>query len=154
MSDVKRKIDNAIKLVSDLCKPRGSAGAREWIMSIPARPDYDPDIVISDALYSASTEITRLTKQLAESQRQNAELQEAIAAQILTNPKEKIEIKFSDEAQAKAMIKIVKENAELRVGLERISNMRAPVFGGFINAFDNAKRCARNALDKALAGKE
>jgi len=112
MSDVKRKIDNAIKLVSDLCKPRGSAGAREWIMSIPARPDYDPDIVISDALYSASTEITRLTKQLAESQRQNA---------------------------------------ELRVGLEHISNMRAPVFGSSVTAFDNAKRCARDALDKALA---
>jgi len=58
--------------------------------------------------------ITKLTEQLAESQRQNRELQEAIAAQILTNPKEKIEIKFSDEAQAKAMIKIVKENRELR----------------------------------------
>ena len=115
MSDVKRKIDNAIKLVSDLCKPLGSAGAREWIMSIPARPDYDPDIVISDALYSASTEITRLTKQLAESQRQNG---------------------------------------ELRAGLERISNMRASAFGGFVTAFDNAKRCARDALDNALQGQE
>ena len=145
MSDVKRKIDNAIKLVSDLCKPRGSAGAREWIMSIPARPDYDPDIVISDALYSASTEITRLTKQLAESQRQNAELQEAIAAQILTNPKEKIEIKFSDEAQAKEMIKIVKENAELR---------------GLLGECEHRLMMGRpiaeivHLISKALAGKE
>ena len=47
-----------------------------------------------------------------------------------------------------------RQNRELRAGLERISNMRAPVFGGFVNAFDNAKRCARDALDKALAGKE
>ena len=40
----------AHKLVCDLCRPRGAAGAREWMMSIPARPEYDPDLVIGAAL--------------------------------------------------------------------------------------------------------
>lgn len=42
------KIDKASQTVSELCN-----GTRKWIMSIPARIDYDPDIIISDALYSA-----------------------------------------------------------------------------------------------------
>lgn len=42
------KIDKASQTVRELCN-----GTRKWIMSIPARIDYDPDIIISDALYSA-----------------------------------------------------------------------------------------------------
>lgn len=61
---VNQKIEAALELVSALCKPRGTPGAREWVMSIPARPDYDPDIVISDALRAASDEIARLRKAL------------------------------------------------------------------------------------------
>lgn len=37
-------------MVSALCKPKGTVGAREWVMSIPARPTYDPDLVIGDSL--------------------------------------------------------------------------------------------------------
>lgn len=37
-------------MVRALCTPRGEAGAREWVMSIPARPDHDPDLVIAAAL--------------------------------------------------------------------------------------------------------
>lgn len=47
---IKTRVGDAHKMVSALCKPRGSAGAREWLMSIPARPDYDPDIVIDRSL--------------------------------------------------------------------------------------------------------
>lgn len=47
------KIDRALDMVAALCKPRGAPDKREWIMSIPARPDYDPDIVIADALIAA-----------------------------------------------------------------------------------------------------
>lgn len=38
-------IEKAHQMVSDLCARR-----REWIMSIPARPDHDPDLVIGEAL--------------------------------------------------------------------------------------------------------
>ena len=69
-----------------------------------------------DAEYSFALRNNReLDAKNIDLERQNRELQEAIAVQILTHPKEKIEIKFSDEAQAKAMIKIVKENRELRL---------------------------------------
>lgn len=44
------RYDAARKMVSALCQPRGSAEARSWIMSIPARPDQDPDLVISASL--------------------------------------------------------------------------------------------------------
>jgi hypothetical protein len=37
--------DAARQMVSDLCHQR-----REWMMSIPARRDYDPDLVISASL--------------------------------------------------------------------------------------------------------
>ncbi len=46
-------IEKANNMISPLCMPKGSYGGREWIMSIPARPEYDPDLVISDALYKA-----------------------------------------------------------------------------------------------------
>ena len=42
------KIEKAEQMVSDLCQRR-----REWIMSIPASPDHDPDLVIADALRAA-----------------------------------------------------------------------------------------------------
>ena len=47
------KIGKASDMVAALCKPRGSEGSREWIMSIPARRDHDPDLVIGDALQAA-----------------------------------------------------------------------------------------------------
>lgn len=63
-------IQAASEMVSALCQPRGSAGAREWTMRIPAHPD-DPDLVIAaalgtadaalDALDSARAEVVRLT---------------------------------------------------------------------------------------------
>lgn len=48
--DQVKKLVKAHYLVIDLCRPRGTEGSREWVMSIPARPDYDPDIVIGEAL--------------------------------------------------------------------------------------------------------
>jgi hypothetical protein len=48
--DAYQKIHDAMEMVSALCKPRHSEGAREWRMSIPARPDYDPDLVIAAGL--------------------------------------------------------------------------------------------------------
>lgn len=44
------KINKAIEMVSLLCLPDSSEGSRRWIMSIPARPDHDPDIIISEGL--------------------------------------------------------------------------------------------------------
>jgi hypothetical protein len=41
-------------------------GKRNWIMSIPARVDYDPDIVIHVALRALEAEVARLTRELEE----------------------------------------------------------------------------------------
>lgn len=46
-------IEKAMDMVSALCRPRGSEGSREWIMSIPAQADHDPDMVIGAALREA-----------------------------------------------------------------------------------------------------
>ena len=63
MSDeIKARYDAAHQMISDLCKPRRSEGAREWIMSIPARPDYDPDLVISDSLKDIPVLQTKLDR--------------------------------------------------------------------------------------------
>ena len=42
--------ERANAMVDALCQPHGTAGSREWLMSIPARPDHDPDLIISSAL--------------------------------------------------------------------------------------------------------
>jgi len=55
-----QKIEAAYEMVFALCQPRGTSGAREWMMSIPARPDYDPDMVIAAGLRAARDEIERL----------------------------------------------------------------------------------------------
>lgn len=52
---LEREYKAAQQMVSDLCN-----GRREWLMSIPARPDYDPDLVISSALRHLHNEVERL----------------------------------------------------------------------------------------------
>jgi len=58
-SEALEKIDRAYDVVSALCE-----GKREWLMSIPARPDHDPDLIIGDALLAARNEIASLTREL------------------------------------------------------------------------------------------
>lgn len=62
-------IEEAHKMVSDLCK-----GDRKWLMSIPARPDYDPDLVITKGLRAGDNLLT-IAKQLRE---ENLELKHKI----------------------------------------------------------------------------
>ena len=49
LQEAEVQIQRAQGMVSALCKPRGSEGAREWVMRIPAQPD-DPDLVIDAGL--------------------------------------------------------------------------------------------------------
>ena len=64
---IKARIDKAHEMVSALCRPRGSEGSREWVMSIPVREDHDPDVVISDALRDAYWMLKRLRAPAGES---------------------------------------------------------------------------------------
>ena len=66
--DAAALIRRAHDMVRDLCKRRDEPGAREWQMSIPARPDHDPDLVIGAALDAAddlASEVGRLRDALA-----------------------------------------------------------------------------------------
>lgn len=56
---------SAMQMVQDLCEPRGTARARQWVISIPARPDYDPDLVIADSLRDLPA-LAQCYKQMAE----------------------------------------------------------------------------------------
>lgn len=71
-------IEKAMVMVSDLCKPKGSEGSRCWLMSIPARPDHDPDLVIADALIKSKETIesqqSTIDAQRAEIERLSKEL--------------------------------------------------------------------------------
>jgi hypothetical protein len=57
--------DAGRRMVSALCD-----GAREWILSIPARPDHDPDLVI----WAGLAAVDSLCNSYAELQRQNVAL--------------------------------------------------------------------------------
>lgn len=50
---IRERYARARDMVAALC-----SGDRDWIMSIPARPDYDPDIVIADSLKDIMTLLT------------------------------------------------------------------------------------------------
>ena len=50
LAEIPAKLEAARQMISALCKPRYTEGHRDWIMSIPARPNHDPDIVIGEAL--------------------------------------------------------------------------------------------------------
>jgi hypothetical protein len=43
-------------MIAALC-----SGERDWMMSIPVRPDHDPDCIIDDALMKMRAEIERLS---------------------------------------------------------------------------------------------
>lgn len=60
LRELRKKIERASQMVEALCKPRGSEGSREWAMSIPARPDYDSDLVIGDGLDAGRAALERL----------------------------------------------------------------------------------------------
>jgi hypothetical protein len=55
-------------------------GRRKWIMSIPARVDHDPDLVIHVALTALEAEVARLTRELAEARETNRKLHRRVQA--------------------------------------------------------------------------
>jgi hypothetical protein len=66
---IRERAEAAQNMISALCTPKGSEGARDWIMSIPARPDHDPDIVISASLADIRPLLALVDKQAAEIKR-------------------------------------------------------------------------------------
>lgn len=54
----RERLDRAHKMVVDLCNPVSSG--RRWEMSIPARPDHDPDLVIADGIHAGQQALDRL----------------------------------------------------------------------------------------------
>jgi len=50
LDSIMEQVDAAQDMVRRLCLRRDDPEKREWIMSIPARPSHDPDLVIGAAL--------------------------------------------------------------------------------------------------------
>ena len=71
---VRARYEQACQMVADLCKPRTHPEHRDWTMSIPARPDYDPDLVISDSLEDIPKLLERVEAAEARAERAEAEL--------------------------------------------------------------------------------
>lgn len=69
LAEIRERRDQALGMVSALCKPRGTEGSREWIMSIPARPDHDPDLVIGAALEDIDALLAHIDAQAEEIER-------------------------------------------------------------------------------------
>jgi len=63
MSETKiaERVDTALNLINDLCQ-----GRRTWTMSVPARRDYDPDLVLSDTVMALQTELSHAEAQVRE----------------------------------------------------------------------------------------
>lgn len=63
---IKARVAAANDMVTALCLPKYSNFARDWIMSIPALPDHDPDLVIGASLHDVSKLITAYERLQAE----------------------------------------------------------------------------------------
>ena len=50
LSAILSRMHAALDMVHNLCRKRNDPKHREWLMSIPARPDHDPDLIIHDSL--------------------------------------------------------------------------------------------------------
>src|SRR5690606_31231705 len=68
------RYEKACQMVADLCKPKTHPEHRDWAMSVPARPDYDPALVIRDSLEDIPTPPERLETAEARAERGEAEL--------------------------------------------------------------------------------
>lgn len=55
MADLRERLEAALQLVHDLAQ-----GKRSRTLSVPARPDYDPDLVLSSVLREALDHPERL----------------------------------------------------------------------------------------------
>lgn len=73
---VRARYEQACQMVADLCKPRTHPEHRDWTMSIPARPDYDPDLVIRDSLDDIPKLLERLEAAEARAERAEAALRD------------------------------------------------------------------------------
>lgn len=67
LDDIEERLTAADNMVHALCQPRHTEGTREWYMSIPARPDYDPDLVIGASLWDTH-KLLRLARAIDESE--------------------------------------------------------------------------------------
>lgn len=68
LATIEARCAKADEMVERLCRGRDEAGHRDWLMSIPARPDHDPDLVIAAALADVPAlvaEVRRLRAELA-----------------------------------------------------------------------------------------
>lgn len=86
---VAARLEAARQMVRALCAPRGTDGARYWTMSIPARPDHDPDLVIADSLRDVA-ELQRLhdrrVSELLEANNREVERRRAAEAALAFRP--------------------------------------------------------------------
>lgn len=51
---IELRLERAKDCVRRLCSPKYEAGHLDWVMHIPARPDLDPDLIISATLEDVS----------------------------------------------------------------------------------------------------
>jgi hypothetical protein len=58
--EVDAQIGRASRVIAELCD-----GTRRWTMSVPARPDDDPDLILSKALCGARVALATLRSQIA-----------------------------------------------------------------------------------------
>jgi hypothetical protein len=72
--EIAEREKKAHRMIQSLCTPRGFEGHRDWIMSIPARLDDDPDLVIAASL----GDIPYLLSLVKAQQEKIAELQKEI----------------------------------------------------------------------------
>lgn len=113
----RRAIDTAHQMVAALCE-----GAREWVMSIPARPDHDPDLIIADGLEAGK-------KALSEIDRLRKEREDLVAA---VNEHFRMRNEYRDRA-SRAEAKVEEMAKALRAARGWLAKVDAPNGDDFLN---------------------
>lgn len=101
MDDWTEKVKAAHEMVSALCSHPDSNESRKWIMSIPARPDYDPDLVITSGLMAAEKQIAAVTAERDELKRRL----DAVVEMLQPAPDEKLQKMYAEDLHVEYAIR-------------------------------------------------
>ena len=131
LESIKTRLEKACKMVHDLCSPLGADNARRWEMSIPARPDSDPDLVIHASLDDIKSLLGEVGRLQGEAKLGNISYKEAIALKEENSRlKESIETegyKYTALNMAhKRTEELQSESQRYRTALEKIASDENP----------------------------
>lgn len=120
-ANVEEREELAHKMINDLCRRKNDPQSRDWIMSIPAREDYDPDLIIGASLRDIPALLTKLATVEADNVRLKNAFEGFVAGLECNEPEALIKLEPDKTRQLGEMMAAI--GKRYRASLEAIRDM-------------------------------